>query len=95
MSLFIYKRANALSRFSCILGRKYVLISFRAVRDRLPVAVVTGNVAKICSDVSVIEYIPSCLAVLRAILFQQKYNQNILSNQSVFLFVLEMLMCSA
>ena len=30
-----------------MLLRKYVLISFRALNDRSPVAVVTGNVAKI------------------------------------------------
>ena len=51
---------------------KYILIRFRALNDRLPVAVVTGNVAKICSNVSVIEYVPSCLAVLRVTLFQLK-----------------------
>ena len=63
MWLFIYQRANALSQFSCMLVRKYVLISFRTLNDRLLVAIVTGNVAKICSNVSVIEYVPSCLAV--------------------------------
>ena len=69
MSLFIYKRVNALSRFSCMLLRirKYVLISFRALIDRSPVAVVTGNVSKIYSNGSVIEYVPSCLATLRAL----------------------------
>ena len=67
MSLFIYKRANALSRFSCMLVREYVLISFRALNDRSPVSVVTGKVAKICSNVSVIEYVPSCLAALGAL----------------------------
>ena len=36
------------------------------------VAVVYGNVAKICSNVSVIEYVPSCLAVLGVTLFQLK-----------------------
>ena len=72
MSLFIYKIANALSRISCMLVRKYVLISFRALNDRLPVAVVSGNIAKICSNVSVIEYAPSCLAVLSVTLFQLK-----------------------
>ena len=66
MSLFIYKRANAISRSSRMLVRKYVLISFRALNDRSPVAVVTGNVANIYSSVSVIGYVPSCLAVLRA-----------------------------
>ena len=65
MSLFIYERANALSRFSCMLVRKYVLISFTALNDRSPVAVVIGNVATIYSNVSVIGYVPSCLAVLR------------------------------
>ena len=59
-----------MSRFSCMLLRKYVLISFRALNDCLPVAVVTGNVAKICSNVSEIEYVPSCLAVLRVTPFQ-------------------------
>ena len=67
MSLFIYKKTNALGRFSCMLVRKYVLISFRARNDRSPVAVVTGNVAKIYSNVSVIKYVPSCLATLRAL----------------------------
>ena len=55
-----------------MLVRKYVLISFRALNDRSPIAVVTGNVAKICSNASVIEYVPSCLALLRVILFQLK-----------------------
>ena len=67
MSLFMYKRANALSRFSCLLVRKYVLISFRALNDRPPVAVVAGNVAKIRSNVSVIKYVPSCLTTLKAL----------------------------
>ena len=67
MSLFIYKRAYPLTRFFCILVRKYVLTSFRALNERSPVAVVIGNVAKICGNVSVIEYVPSCLAVLRAL----------------------------
>ena len=75
MSLFIYKRANALSRFSCMFVRKYVLISFRALNDRLPVAVVTGIVAKICNNVCVIEYVASCLAVLKVTLFQLKIQQ--------------------
>ena len=52
-----------------LLLRKYVLISFRALNDSSPVAVVTGNVAKIRSNVSVIEYVPSCLAVLRVFNF--------------------------
>ena len=56
MLLFIYKKANALSRFSCMLVPKYVLISFEALNNRSPVAFVTGNVAKIYSNVSVIEY---------------------------------------
>ena len=67
MPLFICKRANALSQFSCMLVRKYVLISLRALNDHSIIAVVTGNVAKICSDVLVIEYVPSCLATLRAL----------------------------
>ena len=61
-----------LSQFSCMLVRKYVLISFRALNGCSPVAAVTGNVAKICSNVSVIEYVSSCLAVLRGTLFQLK-----------------------
>ena len=67
MSLFIYKRANALSQFSCMLVLKYVLMTCRALNGRSPVAAVTGNVAKICSNVSEIEYVPSCLAVSRAL----------------------------
>ena len=55
-----------------MLVRKYVLTSFRALNDRSSDAVVTGNVAKICSNVLVIEYVPSCLAVLRVTLFQLK-----------------------
>ena len=66
------KRANALRRFSCMLVRKYVLISFRVLNDRSPVTIVTGSVAKIRGDVLAIEYIPSCLAVLRVTLFQLK-----------------------
>ena len=46
--------------------REQVLISFRALDDCLPVALVTGTVAKICSNVSIIEYVPSCLAALKA-----------------------------
>ena len=53
---------------------KYVFISFRALNDRSPDAVVTGSVAKICNNVLVIEYVTSCLAVLRVTLFQLKYN---------------------
>ena len=33
---------------------------------------ITGNAAKICINVSVIEYVPSCLAVLRLAVFQLK-----------------------
>ena len=94
MSLFIYKRANALSRFSYMLVRKYVLISFRALNDRWPVAVVTGKVAKICSNVSVIEYVPSFLAVSKVTQFQLKIQPKYTFKSERFLFVLEMLMYS-
>ena len=86
MSLFIHKRANAFSQFSCMLIRKYVLISFMALNDRSLVVVVTGNVAKICSNVSMIEYVPSCLAVLRVTLFQLKI-------QSKYTFTSECSLC--
>ena len=97
MSLFIYKIANALSRFSCTLVRKYVLISFRAPNHRSPVTVVTGNVAKIGSNVSVIKYVPSCLAILRVTLFQLKIEPKYRYFQirAFLLFVFEMLICSA
>ena len=57
-----------------MLLRKYFLISFRALNDRLAVAILTGNVAKIYCNVSVIDYwyVPSCSAVLRVTLFQRK-----------------------
>ena len=74
-----------------MLVRKYVLISFRALNDRSPVAVVTGEVAKICSNVSVLEYVPSYLAALRVSLFQLKIQPKYTFKSVVF----EMFMYSA
>ena len=72
-----------------MLVRKYVLISFRALNDRSPVA-------KLYSNVSVIEYVLSCLAVSRVTLNSAENTNKIYFQVRAFLlFFLEMLMYSA
>ena len=54
----MYKWAKPLSLFSRIVVRKNVFKSFKALNDRLFVAVMTGIVANICSNFNINGQVP-------------------------------------